>query len=323
MLARVLVTGATGFIGRRICCELSRRGHTVRALLRDSRAAGDLDAELVAVGDLRTTRSWSAALDGVDAIVHAAARVHVMNDTTDDPLSQFRAINVHTTEALARAAAVAGVKRFVYVSSIKVNGDATTFDAPFTTADPPNPVDPYGISKWEAEQVLRRISEETSLEVAIVRPPLVYGPGVRANFLRLMRLVHERTVLPLRSVRNARSLIYVDNLVSALLACATAPAAAGQTYLVRDAEDLSTPELVRRIALAVGVTARLVPIPIPLLRMSGALAGRAMEVDRLTGSLRVDSSHIQNSLGWSPPFGVDEALAETARWFVAHGNGAS
>jgi nucleoside-diphosphate-sugar epimerase len=311
----VVVTGASGFVGRRVCRELSRRGQGVRAVVRSSARGGDLPGEILALGDLCTTSSWSPAIDGVDCVIHAAARVHIMHDTAADSLDAFRAINVHITESLARAAAARGVRRFVYVSSIKVNGDATSYDAPFTAAEPPQPQDPYGMSKWEAELALRRISEETGLEVVVVRPPLVYGPGVRGNFLRLMRLVQAGAVFPLKSVDNARSLIYVDNLVSALLACTSAPAAAGKTYLVRDAEDMSTPELITRLAGALGKKPRLFPTPVSLLKLAGAVTGKNMEVDRLTGSLRVDSSHIRDTIGWTPPYSVDEGLAETVRWF--------
>jgi nucleoside-diphosphate-sugar epimerase len=311
----VLVTGANGFVGRRVCRELLRRGQAVRAVVRSASAGRDLPGAVFALGDLCTTSAWEPVIDGIEAVIHTAARVHIMHDTAKDSLDAFRAVNVRITEALARAAAAHGVRRFVYVSSIKVNGDSTSHDAPFTASDEPGPRDPYGVSKWEAEEALRRISNETGLEVAIVRPPLVYGPGVRGNFIRLIRLVNAGAIFPFSSIRNARSLVYVDNLVSALLACAAERAAAGQTYLVRDSEDMSTPELIRRLAHVLRKKPRLVPAPVALLKLAGVLTGTAMEVDRLTGSLRVDSSHIRDTIGWAPPYSVDEGLAETVRWF--------
>jgi nucleoside-diphosphate-sugar epimerase len=287
----------------------------VRAAARKPMHQADGAVECVSVGDIATSPDWGRALTDVDAVIHTAARVHMMRDWVADPLREFRRINVDATLRLARQAADAGVRRFVFVSSIKVNGDATSFERPFRSADPPNPLDSYGVSKWEAEQALRRLSQETGMEVVMVRPPLVYGPGVGANFLRLMRLVQAGAVLPLRSVCNARSLVYVGNLVSALLACVNEPRAAGETYLVRDGEDLSTPELITRIARAFGKRPRLLPMPMALLQLGGRLTRKEIEVDRLTGSLRVDSSHIRDTIGWTPPYSVDEGLAETVRWF--------
>jgi nucleoside-diphosphate-sugar epimerase len=314
MSLTVLVTGANGFVGRRVCAELQRAGAAVRAAVRTAASGEGLPGEIVSVGDLAAATSWSAAVDGVDAVIHLAARVHVMRDTSTDPLAAFRAANVSATEALARAAAVHGVKRFVYVSSIKVNGEATAERA-FTPSDTPNPVDAYGVSKWEAEQALRRLAGDKQLEVVVVRPPLVYGPGVGGNFLRLLRLVSAGVPLPLGSVRNARSMVYVENLAHALIACATHARAAGETYLVRDGEDLSTPDLITRLADAVGKKPRLLRIPLSVLGLAGALTGKRAEVERLTGSLRVDSSHLETTLDWSPPYSVGAGIAETARWF--------
>jgi nucleoside-diphosphate-sugar epimerase len=211
------------------------------------------------------------------------------------------------------------VKRFVYVSSIKVNGESTAERA-FTPSDTPHPVDAYGVSKWEAEQALRRLAGDKQLEVVVVRPPLVYGPGVGGNFLRLLRLVSAGAPLPLGSVRNARSMVYVENLAHALITCATHPGAAGETYLVRDGEDLSTPDLITRLADAVGKKPRLLRMPLSVLGLAGALTGKRAEVERLTGSLRVDSSHLETTLNWSPPYSVGAGIAATGQWFEsAHG----
>ncbi|MDB5866693.1 MAG: NAD-dependent dehydratase [Betaproteobacteria bacterium] len=316
MAEKILVTGANGFVGRALCAELARRGHEVVAAVRDARHAAGLPGRTVEVGTLRPDTDWSAALEGVDVVVHLAARVHVMKENASDPLAAFRALNVAATQRLADAAAAARVKRFVYVSSIKVNGEST-HELPFTEADRADPQDPYGLSKWEAEQALWMIARAGSLELTIVRPPLVYGPGVGGNFLRLMHWVQRGIPLPLGSIKNRRSMIYNDNLASALVACATHPAAAGHTFLVSDGMELSTPDLIRRLGEGMGVPARLLPVPAGLLTMGATLARKAAEVDRLTGSLVIDGSGIRTVLGWSPPFSVDEGLKATARWFAS------
>jgi nucleoside-diphosphate-sugar epimerase len=313
---RILVTGANGFIGRRLCSELVRQGHTLRVALRDSSRASGLAGEIIPVGTLNPRTDWTKAVIGIDAVVHLAGRVHVVNETAIEPLQAFRAVNLGATEALAQAAARAGVRRYVYVSSIKVNGEATA-GQPFSANDPPHPRDPYGVSKWDAEQALRRIEKETDLEVAVVRPPLVYGPGVRGNFLRLMKLVRSGIPLPFGAVANQRSMIYNGNLAHALIACTVKREAAGNTYLVSDGDDLSTADLVRLLAKSMGKTARLLPVPVGILRFLGASTGKAEDIDRLVSSLRVDSSRLRADLGWRPPFSVEEGIAETARWFAA------
>jgi nucleoside-diphosphate-sugar epimerase len=261
---------------------------------------------------------WNHALAGVDTIIHLAARVHIMDDPEADPLIEFRRVNVEGTAQLAREAAKAGVKRLVFISSIKVNGEETS--TPYTSDSPPHPSDPYGISKWEAEQALRKIEAESGLEVVVVRPTLVYGPGVKANFLKMMKIISSGIPLPLASIKNKRSLIHVGNLVDALVTCASHPAAAGHTYLVSDGEDASTPELIRRTAKALGVPAWLLPFPVSLMRLAGKLTGRRGAVNRLTGSLTVDSSKIRRELGWVPPFTMEEGLLETAAWFMSTKN---
>ncbi len=313
--SRVLVTGATGFVGRALVPRLRAGGHVVRAAVRRESSECDAD-ERVVVGDLGPDADWRAAVDGVDAVVHLAARVHVMHDDADDPLAAFRRVNVEGTLALARAAAAAGVRRFVFVSSIKVNGEGTPPGVRYTERDAPAPCDPYGRSKAEAEAALRALSDRTGMELAVVRPPLVYGPGVKANFLRLMSWVERGVPLPFGAVDNRRSLVYVGNLADALATCVEHPAAAGGVFLVSDGEDLSTGELVRRMARALGRDARMLPVPAGLLGGLARLAGRGAEADRLLGSLRVDASALHDRLGWTPPFTVDAALAETARWFA-------
>lgn len=312
---RVLVTGATGFVGRGLCQALQQHGYTVRAALRSAAVEPDrYVGEQAIVGSIGPDTDWRVALDSVDVVVHLAARVHVLKERVRDPLAAFRLVNVAGTERLARMAESAGVRRLVYVSSIKVNGDRT-HESPFTETDIPGPQDAYGLSKLEAEQALLKISEETGLEVAIVRPPLVYGPGVGGNFLRMMRWIDRGLPLPLDSVRNSRSLLYLGNLVQSLASCVKDPRAAGKVFLVSDGEDVSTPELIRRLAWAMGRRPRLVSCPPALLRLAGFVSGKSAEVERLVGSLRVDSSRIHRELQWNPPFSVEQGLRETAAWY--------
>lgn len=309
MSARILVTGASGFVGRRLTAVLAELGHEVRAAVRTAAplAAGSI-GESIMVGNLDSDTDWWAALDDVGVVVHLAARVHVMQDNVLDPLAEFRLINVAGTLNLARQAAAAGVKRFVFVSSVKVNGESTPSGRAFTEADVPNLQDAYGRSKHEAEQGLRQLSADTGMEVAIIRPPLVYGHGVKANFAALMRAVHRGWPLPLGAVHNQRSLVALDNLVDFIVTCITHPQAANQTFLVSDGQDLSTTELVRGMAQAAGVPARLLPVPVWALQAGASLLGKGDAVQRLCGNLQVDISKARSLLGWVPPVSVEEGL---------------
>jgi len=321
----VVVTGANGFIGLPLCSLLVRAGTDVRAAVRrESAALAELTADpstdsikrgrlrQVVVGDLATATDWSAALDGAEAVVHLAARVHVAPGQGQGQADsdRFREINIDATLRLAAAAAHARVRRLVFVSSAKAgNGNEDGAS------------DPYSRSKAEAERLLGEASRHPGLECVIVRPPLVYGPRVKANFLRLMRLVDSGVPLPLASVANHRSLLFVGNLADALTTCIGHPRAAGQAFSVSDGEDVSTPELVRRIAHALGRPARLFPFPVALLRLAGGLAGQRQAVDRLTGDLAIDSSPITAALGWRAPFSMEHGLAETAAWYRARRDG--
>lgn len=302
---KVLLTGATGFVGRETARALCAAGHEVSPVVR----AGDG----FRVAGIDGNTDWSGAFDGVQAVIHLAARVHQMDDCAADPLSAFRAVNTAGTERLARAAAAAGVRRFVFVSSVKAVGDVSPPGLSLGECTPPQPVDPYGVSKLEAEQVLQRVTAETGLEVVVVRPPLVYGPGVGANFRALLRAVERGWPLPLGCVDNRRSLVSVANLADALRLCIEHPAAAGHTYFVTDGEDVSTAELCRRIGRALGRHARLLRVPVALLRLAGVLTGQRAVVQRLTGSLALDSSPIRRELGWRPPQTLDQALAVTVQ----------
>lgn len=307
-MSRVLVTGANGFVGQALCPLLENAGWQVQ------RATRGPAANSIAVGEIGAETDWRAALEGVGTVVHLAARVHVMRDDARDPLAQYRAVNRDGTERLARQAALAGVRRLVYLSSIKVNGERTS-GQPFRASDAPQPQDPYAHSKWEAEQALRRIAAETGLETVILRPPLVYGPGVKANFLRLMRLAEHGVPLPLARVDNRRSLLYLGNLADAVRACLAHPAAAGKIYLLSDGAPLSTPALIRALAKALGKSARLLPVPLPLLRLAGQLVGKDAEIARLLDSLEIDGTGIERELAWQPPYTLDEGLEATAAWF--------
>ncbi len=308
----IRVTGASGFVGKEFCAQARAAGHQVGRVVRQRTA---LD-EGCFVGDLARTQDWSAAFEGVDVVVHLAARVHVISDTYSDPLAEFRRVNVDGTATLARQAAESGVRRFIFLSSIKVNGESTDAGHPFTAADAPAPQDPYGVSKHEAEQLLNQISAETGMEVVIIRPPLVYGPGVKANFQTMMRWLARGVPLPLGAVtHNRRSLVALDNLVDLIETCLTHPAAANQTFLVSDGEDLSTADLLKRMSAALDKPARLFHVPAALLKLGAVLMKKPGVYQRLCGSLQVDITKTRKLLGWTPPLSVDEGLRRAAEGF--------
>ena len=306
----ILVTGATGFVGSALVSRLAHEGIETRASVRRDNTSMPNGVHTVQVGDLTADADWSRALAGVGVIVHAAARVHVMDDTATNPLDEFRRINVQGTLNLARQAAAAGVRRFVFISSIKVNGEATKLGVPFSADDIPAPLDPYGVSKMEAEQGLRAMAAQTGMEVVIIRPPLVYGPCVKANFAALMRAVKRGWPLPLGAVHNQRSLVALDNLVDFIVTCITHPEAANQTFLVSDGQDLSTSGLVHGLARAAGVTARLVSMPVWVLQTGASLLGKGDAVQRLCGNLQLDISKAHRILGWVPRVSVEEGLRQ-------------
>lgn len=318
MTSFVLLTGATGFVGRALLQGMLAKGWTVQAALRDSAAPLDTRAGRYLIDGLDGRTDWQAGLAGVQVVVHSAARVHVMNDQEADPLAAFRRVNVEGTLNLARQAAAAGVKRFVFISSIKVNGEGTRPGQPYCADDQPAPMDAYGISKLEAEQGLQQLASQTGLEVVIVRPVLVYGPGVKANFQSMIRWLDKGIPLPFGAIDNRRSLVALGNLVDLVLTCCTHPAAANQVFLVSDGEDLSTSGLLRRVACALGKPARLLPVPARLLTLAATLLGRRALSQRLCGSLQVDIAKTRAVLGWAPPMSVDQALAETALYYKAN-----
>jgi nucleoside-diphosphate-sugar epimerase len=303
-----LITGATGFVDSGVVARLAGAGVETLACVRGDMVSMLEGVRVVPVAELTANTDWRQVLAGVKSVVHLAARVHVMHDTESDPLTAFRAVNVDGTLNLARQAAAVGVKRFVFISSVKVNGESTSPGRAFTEVDAPNPQDAYGQSKHEAEQGLRQLSADTGMEVVIIRPPLVYGHGVKANFAALMRAVQRGWPLPLGAVHNQRSLVALDNLVDFIVTCVAHPQAANQTFLVSDGHDLSTTELVRGMAQAAGVLARLLPVPVWALKAGATLLGKGDAVQRLCGNLQVDISKARNLLGWVPPVSVEEGL---------------
>ena len=308
MKNRTLVTGATGFVGVRLLQRLSREGgRAVVASVRSVNASLPAGVSGVLVDGLGPATNWSPALEGVDVLVHCAARAHVMKELAVDPLTVYRQVNVEGTLALARQASLAGVRRFVFISSIGVNGNQT--HDPFTVDDVPCPQEPYAVSKYEAEQGLLLLANESSMEIVVIRPPLVYGPSAPGNFGTLLKWVGKGIPLPLASVRNnRRSFVALDNLVDLIITCIDHPAAANQTFLVADGEDVSTAELLQRMARAMNRKARLLPVPVWMLESAAALLGKRDVARRLCGSLQLDISHTRQRLGWVPPIGLDEGL---------------
>ncbi len=303
----VLVTGADGFIGRRLCAYLSWRGERVRRAVRGTRPGISSIDHSIEVGDIGPSTDWGKALEGVEVVVHLAARAHVLREVVNDPLADFRRVNVAGSLNLARQAAAAEVKRLVFVSSIGVNGSETR-GVPFAATDPPAPHSPYSFSKLEAEECLRRTALETGLQVVIVRPPLVIGPGAPGNFRRLLDILRRGIPLPLASVDNRRSFVAVDNLVDLIAVCLRHERAGGQTLLVSDGTDLSTPELLRCTGRALGLRVRLFQVPPYLLRSAAALLGWKEVAQRLCGSLQVDIGPTCRLLDWHPPISVEEGL---------------
>ena len=305
---RVLVTGSTGFVGRTLIPAMLRRGHEPTEAVRRAEEKPDGRLSSSVVGNIDGTTGWSKTLQGAEAVIHLTARVHVMRDSAHDPLAEFRRVNTEGTLNLARQAAEGGVRRFIFLSSIGVNGNSTAFGNPFTPNDLPSPHDPYSLSKYEAEIGLHSIAQSTGMEAVIIRPPLVYGANAPGNFGKLNRLIAKSLPLPLGSINNRRSLVGIDNLVDFIITCLEHPEAANETLMVSDGEDLSTPDLIRRMARAMNRPARLLPVPVWALKAGALLLGKGDAVQRLCGNLQVDISKSRTLLGWNPPVSVDEGL---------------
>lgn len=311
----VFITGATGFIGRALCVRMLDSGWRVLGAWRKNVSRANLPARVegVQIETIENYNDDTGALKGVDTIIHLAARAHVMNDGLSSSLDIFRRINVVGTQRLAYAAARAGVKKFIFISSIKVNGESSP--VPYTENDLPAPEDAYGISKYEAEQALAVIAAETGLKTVIIRPPLVYGPGVKANFENLIKLAASGLPLPFKSIHNRRSFIYLGNLIDAIFTGVINPKAEGETFLVNDGQDISTPDLIKMLAAALDKKVALFPLHSAILNGLFKIVGKSDELEKLTGSLFVDSSKIRNLLGWKPPFTLKEGIKETIKYY--------
>jgi nucleoside-diphosphate-sugar epimerase len=321
----VLVTGANGFVGRETCIALADMNISVRRAVRslslevlsrcNLHSFHSQAQEICEVGDIGESTDWSKVLDGISVVVHLAAHVHVRSRPSASLVNEFRRVNTDGTVRLARAAATAGARRFIYLSTVGVNGSCTG-GRPFIESDAPHPYDAYSKSKWAAERGLQRIAKDSDLEVVVIRAPLVYGPGEPGNFMRLVRLVDSGLPLPLGSIRGRRSLIYVRNLANAIITCVKHPSAAGQTFLVSDGEDTSTVELIRRISGALGRRPTLLPFSLTCLRAMGGLVGKSKQLNSLLASLVIDSSKIRRELAWNPPCSMSDGLQATANWYL-------
>ncbi|WP_415258596.1 UDP-glucose 4-epimerase family protein [Thauera phenylacetica] len=316
----VFVTGGTGFVGRALISSLiKKRPFEITLAMRDPAHVPSLGSERVKVfyiDSLNDRTDWSEMVSGADVVIHCAARAHLLKDKALNPLQEYRRVNVEGTLNLARQAVAAGVNRFIFISSIKVNGESTARGQPFTADSSPNPIDPYGISKLEAEQRLIELAANSVMEIVIIRPVLVYGPGVKANFLNMMRWLYKGVPLPLGAIHNKRSLVALDNLVDLIVTCIDHPGAANQTFLVSDGEDLSTTELLRRMSQALCKRPHLLPVPAWMLETAAKVVGKQSIAQRLCGSLQVDISYTRERLGWMPPVSVDAALQKTAQYFL-------
>jgi len=321
----VLITGATGFVGRRLTEYLLARYPDIhlRLVVRkitqnilDAHLQSDPRVHLEVVGDINAQTDWAQALSGVDVVIHLAARVHVMQDHVSDPLQEYRQANTASSLHLAQAAARAGVKRLIYLSSIKVNGEATELQKPFSEDSLPAPIDPYGVSKWEAELGIEKICSQTGMEFVVIRPPLIYGPGVKANFRKLMQLVAKGLPLPLGAITNQRSMLALDNLISFIDVVMTHPAAANQCFLLSDGQDLSTTQLLKLLAKGLHQSLWLIPLPAAILQALAKMVEQSSASERLLGSLQIDSSKARQLLGWKPPLTVEEGIALTTEYYL-------
>lgn len=315
-IEKILITGATGFLGNSLGKALSLVGrYSLKAQVRKSIEISWAE-EVFQISNLSSIERLNSIFEGIDVVIHCAARVHIMNDTSSNPLDEFQKVNVDGSISLAKLAAKSGVRRFIFISSIKVNGEDTEDGKVYKADDIPAPQDPYGVSKMEAEEGLKQIAAETGMELVIIRPVLVYGPGVKANFLNMMRWLHKGVPLPLGSIKNKRSLVALGNLIDLIKTCIDHPAAASETFIAADGEDLSTTDLLLRMSNALGTRARLLPVPQRLLIACATVLGKKPIAQRLCGSLQVDISKAQKILGWKPPLSVDDGLKLVANSYL-------
>ena len=315
---KICLTGSTGFVGSKLCTHLLENSHEILAPIRnlDITLPSHKNLSLIHVEDKEINKDYSKSLITADLVIHCAARAHVMKENRNDSLQLYRKVNVDDTLNLAKQAVSSGVKRFIFLSSIKVNGEQTLFSKSFKYNDIPDPEDAYGISKYEAEEALKELSNKTKMEIVIIRAPLVYGEGVKGNFLRLLELSNKGLPLPLANINNKRSLVGIDNLIDLITCCIDHPKAAGETFLVSDNENISTTELIKKIKIAMGKSLRLFPMPIILLKLLGHLIGKSTEIDRLFGSLTINILHTYELLDWKPKFSLDDNLKKTVDWYL-------
>jgi nucleoside-diphosphate-sugar epimerase len=315
-MTKILITGATGLVGRALFENLKpKKRYLIHLSTRINQEKLFEGAKVFNIGEIDSNTDWNDALDGVDCVVHCAARVHKAEKKTGT-LNAYRRINVEGTRSLAEQAVEMGIKRFIFLSSVKVNGEGTIASKSFQYNDTPKPEDAYGISKWEAEQALLEISKQTKLEVVIIRPPLVYGEGVKGNFLRLLDLVYKQIPLPFAKINNLRSFIGLDNLIDLIICCFDHPKAGGKTFLISDGEDISTSDLIRKLSKFMDKSPRLFQAPQSIIKLIGCLFGKSLEVKRLFGSLQADNSYTREVLGWSPVYTLHEGLEKTVRWYL-------
>lgn len=318
-MTKICVTGATGFIGSKLSLKLSQLSYDVLAPVRNLSSSSlslNQNLQYIKVEKEDSNLNYSKILKQVDTVIHCAARTHVVKEVEKSPQIAYQKINVEETLNLATQAASFGVKRFIFLSSIKVNGEKTLRSESFKHNDIAMPEDAYGVSKLEAEKVLRELSDRTGLEIVIIRAPLVYGEGVKGNFLRLLNLTNKKIPLPFARINNIRSLVGLDNLIDLIICCIDHPKAAGQIFLISDNESISTPELIKRIGAAMGKSTRLFPVPLSIFKLLGRLMGKSYEVDKLLGSLMVDTSHTRQILGWKPILSLDDGLNKTVQWYL-------
>jgi nucleoside-diphosphate-sugar epimerase len=316
-MTKILITGATGFVGRALFENLKfKKKYLIHLSTRTNQEKLFGGEKTFNIGEIDANTDWKDALDGVDCIIHCAARAHMTEKKQADLLEAYRRINVHGTRNLAEQAVATGIKRFIFLSSVKVNGEETISSKSFKYNDISQPEDAYGISKWEAEQALLEISKQTGLEVVIIRPPLVYGEGVKGNFFRLLNLVYKQMPLPFAKINNLRSFIAIDSLIDLIICCIDHPKAGGKTFLVSDGEDLSTPDLIIKLSKLMDKSPRLFQFPELIIQLIGRLVGKSLEVKRLLGSLQVDNSYARKILGWKPVLSLDEGLKKTVCWYL-------
>jgi len=319
-MKRILVTGANGFVGQALCRALNGNGYFIRAAVRSNEKLAQLPegVEYCIVGEVGSGTGWSTALEGIDTVIHLASRVHLMQDNSSDALSEYRKINTAGTKRLASLAAQSGVSRFIFLSSIKVNGEYTGEGnaGSFCETDTPDPQDNYAVSKWEAEQALTEIGKESGLETVILRPPLVYGPGVKANFLSLLKIIDSEVPLPFAAIKSKRSFIYLGNLVDIISKCIMSPKVSGQTFLVSDGEDIAIPQLMKTIAKSMGRDPVLLPIPVGFLKLFGRISGRKSKVGRLVRPLVINNGKIVGALNWKAPYSLSEGIELTVKSYL-------